>query len=71
MKLKLAFEFTLFEKRSHHKPITDEMRKKERLKLKGNCEICGKKITGRYRRKFCGARCAAIHNKNRKHNKKI
>ena len=69
MKLKLEIDFSLREKKSHHKAITEGDRKKARLALKYNCVICGKKITEKYHRKLCSAKCAAIHNKNRKHKK--
>ncbi len=67
MRIHFDLEINFGNKKSHHNPITEKQRKNERLKLKPNCIICGKKITEKYRRKLCSAKCQVIYDKQRKH----
>ncbi len=69
MKIKFDFEIIFRDKNSHHNPISDKERKEIRNNLKGNCIVCDKKITERYRRKVCSEKCAVIYDKQRKHKK--
>ena len=67
MLIKLEFEISFKNKKTHHNKDYDARRKEERLNLKKPCIVCGGKIKEKYRRKLCSDKCQVAYDRTRKH----
>ena len=70
MLLRLELELSSGRKKTHHSKDYDSKRKDARIKLKGNCVVCGNKIKDKYRRKLYSEKCQVLYDRKRKHTKR-